>query len=129
MSNINLCNCKEEWKKINNYYLSSKGRVISDCSYPPKKNDCVKKSGYCNSSLGIIHSLVYYHFIEKYTPDRKEKVIDHINTIKNHNCICNLRLCSQKDNINNKLTIKKANYNKYSICCWCNIEMKEPIIF
>jgi hypothetical protein len=115
MSNINLCDCEEHWmeiknKKSNLYLLSSKGRLYSYQSgkYIGHNN----KRGYVSSSSFFfsdkIHRLVYRYFnqinIEDY--DKNYNNIDHLDTIKNHNCICNLKLCSSSENNNNPITKK-----------------------
>ena len=124
MSDINLCDCPEHWMEITNkkgklYLLSSKGRLYS---YHTKRFvGRIKKNGYiehCGFFGGSsIHRLVYRYFyqinIEKY--DRNYNEIDHINTIKNHNCVCNLRCVSCNINNNNSITL-----NKKKKCYFCN---------
>ena len=115
MSNINLCCCEENWieiknKKNNLYLLSSKGRLYSynRCRFIGSNNNdnYIHITGFFATKL---HRLVYRYFnqinIEKY--DRNFNEIDHINTIRNHNCICNLRCGTHTDNMNNIITMKK----------------------
>ncbi len=115
MSNINLCDCEENWIEIKNknnrlYLLSSKGRVFNR-----KFIGSIKKSGYVHIGGSskffscVISRLVYRYFfqinIENY--DRKNNEVCHINGIRTHNCVCNLMIGSHKNNCNDKLTKKK----------------------
>ena len=116
MSNINLCDCEEHWMKIKNKYgslykLSLKGRLYSYknkkyIGYVNKYNGYIDVSGFFSCK---IHRLVYRYFyqinIEDYDINYNE--IDNIDTIRNHNYICNLRIGSRKDNQNNLKTKKK----------------------
>ena len=123
MSNINLCDCEEHWIEIKNkydslYLLSSKGRLYSYKKF--NFIEKINKDGYCIVGCFFstkIHRLVYQYFnknnsqglqdIKKYNIKINE--IDHINTIRNHNCICNLNCGSRFDNNNNPLTKKKKS--------------------
>ena len=121
MSNINLCDCEENWMEIKNkkgktYYLSSKGRLKRILKNKKEKySGSINKIGYVIISTNVfskfIHRSVYRYFfqinIEEY--DRNYNEIDHINTIRNHNCICNLKCGSQTENNNNSLTCKKRS--------------------
>ena len=110
MSDITLCDCKENWIEIKNncgskYLLSSKGRLYNEktkrfISSKRKDNYVVVSKFYSF----YVHRLVYYYF-----NDKLNNHIDHINTIKNHNCICNLRCVSYKENMNNILTKQKIS--------------------
>ena len=128
MSDINLCDCEENWieiknKKNNLYLLSSKGRLYSYHSErfigDYKENGYIKTSGFFTSK---IHRLVFHYFnknkinIKNY--DRKLNEIDHINTIRHHNCICNLRCCSRSENNNNILTRKKNSESRKGKITW-----------
>jgi len=114
MSDITLCDCEEHWMEIKNkngskYLLSSKGRL-----YSYKSGRFIgKKSIYGYIIIrwdfsNCMHRLVYRYFnkinIEEVNENNQ---IDHINTIRNHNCLCNLRCCSITENNNNPLTKKK----------------------
>ena len=54
---MNYCNCKEEWKKINGYegyYISSRGRMVSDKKWKPRiLNGNKKKYGYIEVTLHL----------------------------------------------------------------------------
>jgi len=120
MSNINLCDCEENWMEIKNknnskYLLSSKGRLYS---YSRKKFIGVennRKYIYIGGNSGFfstkIHRLVYRYFyqinIEDY--DRNYNEVDHFDAKKNHNCVCNLRICSSLENNNNTITRKNKS--------------------
>lgn len=115
---------EEIWKQIKNYEglyeVSNMGRVRS----LPRKttkgkiiSPNVKKNGYLTVSLfkdgkqnyKLIHRLVAEAFIDN--PENKS-YIDHVNTIKNDNRAENLRWVTQKENMNNPLTLKKINENE-----------------
>ena len=123
MSNINLCDCKENWMEIKNknnlYLLSSKGRVYS-FRYYKMVGSKKKESGYIKiGNFNYTHRLVAKYFLNNgkdYDLDT-----DHINTIRNHNCVCNLRICTKSQNMNNPLSIEnqrksqKGNIKKNGI--------------
>jgi len=118
MSNINLCECEEHWMEIKNnkgskYLLSSKGRLYSYYSNDfickiNKKNNYVYLGGSSKFFSKLIHRLVFRYFNQINIEEVSENNhIDHINTIRNHNCLCNLRCCSRTENQNNLLTKNK----------------------
>ena len=87
---MNFCNCDEEWIFIENdkYILSSKGRL-----FDINKNKFIGSNfrGYISSSkFGGFHRLVCKYFLND-GKDYKGLVTDHRITIRNHNCICNLK--------------------------------------
>ena len=75
----------------------------------------MKNKKYIQTTKGIfsnlMHRVVYRYFyqinIEDYNKNYNE--IDHINTICNHNCICNLRICSMLDNNRNPKTCENRS--------------------
>lgn len=116
------CNV-EEWRDIPGYeglyMVSSMGRVKSLPKYLSKTDrilrGCVDKDGYIKVRLCpnpqlrksyFVHRLVALAFIDN---ELQLPEIDHLNTIKDDNRAENLRWCTHKENINNKLTIKKKS--------------------
>ena len=133
------CNCEETWKefiggKNNNrkYKISSKGQVISFNKNGNGKllKPTLNNSGYQINYLDLIHRLVCKYFINN-GKDFKDLEVDHIDTDRLHNCICNLRICTHKENSNNPLTkIKmkgntngKGNLGKTQCCLICEKEI------
>lgn len=99
----NYCDCLEEWKCIDeNYYISSKGRCYSEKSNKYLKAS-IQPNGYLtygiNNKTKRVHHLVAKHFIGD-RPD--ENVIDHIDHNKKNNCVCNLRYCTNQENLLNR---------------------------
>ncbi len=109
------------WKEIYNsslvtYYISDTGLICS--KYP---------SGLCNYSFGnetiedgskryyitinkkvlIVSRLVAKYYLNNGIDLTKDQVVDHIDTNTENNSVSNLRIVSQKENMNNKLTIEK----------------------
>ena len=120
-SNIHLCHCKEIWKKITNnngteYQLSNKGRLRNQYGKDLGANNqhnYVHTGGFFSPK---IHRLVYHYFVQpvKNSPH----VIDHINTNRRHNCVCNLTKVSQKVNTNNELTKKHMSQSAIKRCIY-----------
>lgn len=111
----------EIWKDIKdypNYMVSNLGRVKSlnyrrtgkDKILKPIKMGrgylCVNLSENGQTKPHYIHRLVAEHFIDN---SQNKPEIDHINTDKTDNRVCNLRWVTPKENINNPLTIDKLN--------------------
>jgi len=119
MSDITLCPCEEHWIEIKNkngskYLLSSKGRIYSYKKQKligsiMKKSDYIRIGGNSGFFCNMLHRIVYRYFfqinIEDY--DKNYNDICHQNGIRNHNCMCNLRIDSHKNNLNDELTLKK----------------------
>lgn len=105
----------EEWKDIEdypNYQVSNLGRVRSLKYEKVKILKPSKYNGY--SKIGLtknnktytqkVHILVAKAFIPN--PENKPE-IDHINTDRTDNRVCNLRWVTHKENMNNPITIEK----------------------
>lgn len=126
-----MSTANEIWKDINGYeglyQISNFGNVKSvdriskhsngDLTLKGKLLKSVKNSrGYLQVDLCkngkikkiLIHRLVAQTFLPN--PDNKPH-IDHINTITTDNRVINLRWVTQKENINNPLTIDKKSKN------------------
>ena len=110
----------ENWKDIEGYnglyQISNLGRVKSlnyrNTGKEKILKPCKINNGYllvalCKNGKSkhyLVHRLVAEHFITN--PDNKS-CIDHINTDRTDNRVCNLRWVTHKENINNPLTIDK----------------------
>lgn len=114
----------EIWKDIKdypNYQISNFGNVKSLSNNFSRKEKILKHGklkGYLFVQLSKngkikcyrVHRLVAEAFIPN--PDNKP-CIDHINTDRSDNRVCNLRWCSHKENMNNILTIDKMSKNAH----------------
>lgn len=119
----------EEWKIVvvngevyDNYMVSNMGNVMSlrdsngnyrEKILSPIKNEenylrvNLRKKGRMKTCR--IHRLVAEAFIPN---DKNLPCIDHINTIRTDNRVCNLRWCTHKENSNNEIT--KKHYSESS---------------
>jgi len=96
------------------YLITNDGQIFSKSKY--YKKECkgnTDRNGYVtvhlkntdgSSSLYKKHRVIWTFFNGR-IPDNIE--IDHINTIKGDNRLCNLRLATRIDNVNNPLTKEK----------------------
>lgn len=125
----------EIWKKIDrfDYYISSYGRVKNKDGKILRPD--VNSLGYARVTLysedykkrEFIHRLVAKYFI---TNPLNKPNIDHIDTNPKNNYVENLRWCTQKENINNPISLNKRH--KPHSKQWCdNIRKgheKNPIL-
>lgn len=130
---------KEIWKDIFGYeglyQVSNLGNVKSLKNNNNRKEKllrlCNNGNGYLSVTLSkdnhikkfYLHRLVYCTFFNV-TYKTKLKV-DHIDTNTLNNQLSNLRLCTQKENCNNTLTLQKI-YRRQCILkdCYSNKEIK-----
>ena len=109
-----MCECKEVWKRIGKswYAISSKGRVFSKHT-----NSCMKtylnKDGYPSISLRTVSSgpvLIHRLVAQAFIPNPEDlPTIDHIDGVRDNNCICNLQWMTSEDNV------AKGKMRKYKI--------------
>ena len=115
----------EEWRDIEGYeglyQVSNKGRVKSLKYNKTKKEKVLKfgtnRYGYKyvvlskdnTPKLKKVYRLVAEAFIPN--PDNKP-CIDHCNTIRTDDRVCNLRWCTYKENMNNEITKEKCRSGK-----------------
>lgn len=129
----------EEWRLITDprlvpsrYYVSNLGRIF-DGSLNAIKSQHQDRDGYkkvtlrCVDHTGLpipVHRLVAFAFLD--APSPEQIVIDHINGKPWDNRSENLKWCTQKENINNPLSIrhrreasiKRGRNRQRRIMCW-----------
>ena len=108
-----------KWKKIDgydNYSVSEDGEVRNDKTgrilKPKYNNDGYQRVGLCKNGkvkYFSVHRLVAEAFIPN---SNNLSYVDHINTIRDDNCVENLRWCTHKENCNNTLTLEKMSEAK-----------------
>ena len=115
----------EIWKDIKdypNYMVSNLGRVKSLSNNFSRKEKILKNGknnvgyllvGLCKNGK-VKNYLIHRLVAEAFLPNPENKpCIDHINTDRTDNRICNLRWVTSKENINNPLTIDKKSKNAH----------------
>ena len=115
---------KEEWRTINeypDYIISNWGRVKS-IKFGKERILKQGKNRYGYFYVGLckdrkrkyyfVHRIVATHFLPN--PENKPQ-IDHIDTNPQNNCISNLRWVTNKENMNNPITLKKIKKHQKSI--------------
>lgn len=112
------------------FYITDKGEIYN--SYRKYKGARMK-NGYMAVSLNheqkYIHRLVWEAFNGK-IPQGME--IDHINTMRDDNRLCNLRLVDSKGNKNNPITLEKykeSNKGKFSLGLATLIKAKRKKVY
>lgn len=113
----------EKWKEVTGYngrYLvSDLGNVIS--LFKGKRRELTKTlnhKGYYRVALSMngkmrrifIHRLVVQEFLNHYTYNSMELVIDHINEVKTDNRLENLRLITNRENCSRSKKNKTSKY-------------------
>ena len=123
-----MCNCIEEWKEIKgkkfSYYISSKGRLVSDYYYPPifrkyniffHKDDIKKlrprrRYGFNGGKKYLFaNRLVGQYFLNDGKEIEEDLEVDHFDTNTLNDCVCNLEICTKKENMNNPNTRKNIS--------------------
>lgn len=103
------------------YYISEEGEIISNYRGNPKVITPFVTEGYLRIELKyeagkakkfLVHRLVYQAFVGEL---KEGLVIDHIDGNRSNNHHTNLRLCTQKENIQNALRHNFGNNNAKKI--------------
>ena len=84
------------WGRVRSYYT---GKVLKPCKTNGYLNVCLCKDG--KKGMFLVHRLVYEAFCG---PIPKGMVTDHCDGCRANNCLENLRVCTQKENVNNPNT-------------------------
>jgi hypothetical protein len=121
----------EQWKDIKGYegiyQVSNLGRVKTLSNNASRKErirkNKIDKRGYSviilhknkNRKNCNVHRLVAEAFIPN--PENKP-CIDHINTIRTDNRVENLRWCTQKENVNNPISLEKMKSSQLGSKHW-----------
>lgn len=90
--------CDEE----GNIYKEDKNGVLIECVQTYSTQGYLRV--YCNKKMIGSHRVIWETLKGPIPPGY---VIDHINTIKDDNRICNLKCCTVKDNVNNPISKKR----------------------
>ena len=108
-----------EWKDItwwDDYAVNDQGEIVRKKDGVVMKQ-YIQKSGYAAVYLrknGWVSAVMVHRIVAKaFLPiiDGKDYV-DHINTIRSDNRVCNLRWADAKDNANNEMTKQNRKHKK-----------------
>lgn len=122
-----------EWKKIDdNHYISNIGllKIIGRAGLVRFTFGTIDSKGYyvgadfIKGHSSFMHVLVAEYFINNGNKISECKLIDHIDTNRQNNSFDNLRIVTQKENLNNPNTLKKL-----STPIKCTIDLYNKVVY